>query len=527
MGGEGYRFRNSLQDVERDRTHSAAQVDGRYVPSSLPSTSTSLPQAANSMSRQSYTRRQASAAAAERASTLEAATKSGRFLDTLDACTTWQQLVSVHQSCSHPLPFADALLALQRFSLLLPTLTRGGVGVGEDGRPDTDHLRSTITREAQQQATTLLDQLLQPLLPPMHVADAGIDAYALTAACVAMSRTRFAQPYYLQRIGGESVTRLEGYSAQQLAATCYSLAKLQWDPGEDWRGIMCGTSVATLASANATELSNMLWAFARWGHAPPAEWLEAFGMRVVEVAPGMDEHHLTTLLWAWAMLKAKPRQSVLEACMVECQVRFPTFSAKSHATVAWSLVCLGVQPPAFWIEDFTLHALPPLGRPPGNSDSLAFSNIAWALSNWRSTPSPFWLASFTSAAARVLPRQTAHSTAVLVTGLADLGATPSVPWVSLMLESFHSAAFGSEHDQDTSGESNVQRRARPADAGQGYREGDSDEPVRRTGKALHGQRCWQGSFQILGVGDRKQTFAVNAETSFVLPFSDNWFLKRK
>ncbi|MEW5310094.1 MAG: hypothetical protein WDW38_001924 [Sanguina aurantia] len=118
-------------------------------------------------------------------------------------------------------------------------------------------------------------------------------------------------------------------------------------------------------------------------------------------------------------------------------------SAKSHATVSWALVRLGVQPPAFWVEDFMKYALPALGRPPGDTDGLAFSNTAWALSNWRVAPPHAWLARFTSAAARVLPRLTPHSSAVLATGLADLGARPAAPWVSLMLESFHRAAVGS------------------------------------------------------------------------------------
>ncbi|MEW5305058.1 MAG: hypothetical protein WDW36_007622 [Sanguina aurantia] len=369
------------------------------------------------------------------------------FSEALGLCSTWSQLLQLHQSRSHPLPFPDALLELQRFSLLLPT-PAGNARHGEGTHGSS--LRSTITAAAQQQATTLLDQLLQPLLPPMHVAAAATasgapstDASVLTALCVAMMRTRFAQPYYLQRITGESVGRLDGYTSQQLAATCYSLAKLGWDPGEDWRGILCGTSGRALASANATELSNILWAFARWGRPPSAAWMEAFGVRVVEVAPGMGENHLTTLLWAWAMLGSKPRQGVLEACMVECQVRFPTLSAKSHATVSWALVRLGVQPPAFWVEDFMKYALPALGRPPGDTDGLAFSNTAWALSNWRVAPPHAWLARFTSAAARVLPRLTPHSSAVLATGLADLGARPAAPWVSLMLESFHRAAVGS------------------------------------------------------------------------------------
>lgn len=172
------------------------------------------------------------------------------------------------------------------------------------------------------------------------------------------------------------------------------------------------------------------------------------------------------------------------------QVRFPTLSAKSHATVVWSLVRLGVQPPAFWIEDFMKYALPALGQAPGNTDGLAFSNIAWALSNWRATPSSSWLASFTSAATRVLPRLTPHSSAVLATGLTDLGARPAVPWVSLMLESFHSAAFGSgaesRSSQAPSQYSAHPRRGSVGDRESGERgseeEEDSSEQIQRSGK---------------------------------------------
>lgn len=56
---------------------------------------------------------------------------------------------------------------------------------------------------------------------------------------------------------------------------------------------------------------------------------------------------------------------------------------------------------------------------------VPFCNLVWALSLWQAAPPPTWLSSLCDAATPHLPRMSPRSLAVLLLGLADLGAQPS------------------------------------------------------------------------------------------------------
>ncbi|CAK9064063.1 unnamed protein product [Durusdinium trenchii] len=132
------------------------------------------------------------------------------------------------------------------------------------------------------------------------------------------------------------------FRSQALATVLWSLARVEYDPGEAFLRSVIDASLPQLQQSKPQDLVNSLWACARFGYQPGPKFLEALVKTCASTLEEFEPMDVANLLWSFARLNFHPGEAFLDAVIARSLKMVESFVLVDIANLLWAFAKLNV-----------------------------------------------------------------------------------------------------------------------------------------------------------------------------------------
>lgn len=208
------------------------------------------------------------------------------------------------------------------------------------------HVRAALTRLAQSNGTAALseDPGFRKLLSRTSELVTTFRSQALATVLWSLARVEYDPgEAFLRSVIDASLPQLKQSKPQDMVNSLWACARFGYQPGEAFLEALVDTCANTLDDFEPMDVANLLWSFARLGFQPQKAFLDAVVARSLEMVNSFFPVDIANLLWAFAKLKVDAGET-LRPLLQQAEEQVDSFEPAKLASLLWSCNKLQLDP---------------------------------------------------------------------------------------------------------------------------------------------------------------------------------------